>query len=182
MNNLVRMIDRSLTFKQILWLIPIVLTLHNIEEALTMPHWVMANLPFIKENLPVNIDIHFTPAQLLLSLFLATVVPFIVTILCVNGEKQSGRVYLLFLLQAIVLLNVFIPHIAASIRMKQYNPGVITAVCVNLPFSFYVFRRAYREQYLASRQFVSLFLLALLVYAPIAWILHFVGEWIAKGL
>ncbi len=165
-----------------LWLIPIVLTLHNIEEASTMPHWVMANLPLIKESLPFNIDIQFTPAQLLLSLLIATVVPFIVTIVCVNGEKQSRRLYLLFLLQTIVLLNVFIPHIAASIRMEQYNPGVVTAVCINFPFSLYVFRRAYREQYLASRQFVSLFLLALLVYAPVAWTLHFAGEWIARSL
>ncbi len=181
MNNFVRTI-RSLTFKQVLWLIPIVLTLHNMEEALTMPTWVMANLPLIKESLPVAIDIHFTPTQLLLSLLLATAIPFIVTMLCINGEKRSRKLYLLFLLQAIVLLNVFIPHIAASVRMKQYNPGVITAVCLNLPFSLYVFRRAYREQYLASREFVLLFLLAMLVYAPIAWTLHFAGEWLAKGL
>ena len=181
MNNFVHAIDRSLTFKQVLWLIPVVLTLHNIEEALTMPTWVMAHVPLITESLPIAFDIHFTPTQLLLSLFLATVVPFIVTMACVNGEKRSGKLYLLFLLQAIVLLNVFIPHIAASVRMKQYNPGVITAVCFNLPFSLYVFRRAFREQYLASREFVSLFLLALLVYGPIAWTLHFSGEWLAKA-
>lgn len=181
MNNFVGVIDRSLTFKQVLWFIPIVLTLHNIEEALTMPSWVMAHLPLIKESLPVAIDIHFTPTQLLLSLLLATVVPFTVTMVCANGAKRSGRLYLLFLLQAIVLLNVFIPHIAASVRMKQYNPGVVTAVCLNLPFSVYVFRRAFREQYLAAREFASLFLLALLVYGPIAWTLHFTGEWLAKA-
>ncbi len=181
MNNFVRVIDRSLTFKQILWLIPIVLTLHNIEEALTMPAWVMANVPLIKESLPVAIDIAFTPTQLLLSLLLATAVPFIVTFVCVNGEKRSGKLYFLFLLQAIVLLNVFIPHIAASVRMKQYNPGVITAVCINLPFSLYFFRRTFREGYLRSREWVPLFLLALLIYGPVAWMLHFAGEWMAKA-
>ncbi len=182
MNNFVSGIDRSLTFKQVLWLIPIILTLHNIEEALTMPTWVMANLPLIKENLPIAIDIHFTPTQLLLSLLLATVVPFIVAIVCVDGEKRSKKLYLLFLLQAIVLLNVFIPHIAASVRMRQYNPGVITAVCLNLPFSLYVFRRAYREQYLTPHEFISLFVAALFVYGPVAWALHFAGEWMAKVL
>ncbi len=181
MNNFIRTIDRSLTFKQVLWFIPIVLTLHNIEEALTMPTWVMAHLPLIKESLPLTIDIRFTPTQILLSLFLATAVPFIVTMLCVNGEKRSGKLTLLFLLQAIVLLNVFIPHIAASVRMKQYNPGVITAVCFNLPFSIYIFRRAFREKYLVSREFALLFVLALLVYGPVAWTLHFAGEWMAKA-
>ena len=179
-NNIVRGADRSLTFKQVLWFIPIVLTLHNIEEALTMPTWVMAHLPLINESLPIAI--HFTPMQLLLSLLLATVVPLIVTMVCINGEKRSGKLYLLFLLQMIVLLNVFIPHIAASIKMKQYNPGVITAVCVNLPFSLYLFRRAFLERYFAPREFVLLFVLALLVYGPVAWTLHFAGEWMARVL
>ncbi len=182
MNNLVRPAKRLLTFTQLLWLIPVVLTLHNIEEALTMPRWVMANLSLIKESLPISIDLQFTPAQLLFSLLIATVVPIVVTMVCINGEPRSRKLYLLFLLQAIVLLNVFIPHIAASIRMGQYNPGVITAVCFNLPFSVYFFRRAFLEQYLASREFVSLFILALLVYGPVAWTLHFGGELLAKML
>jgi Protein of unknown function with HXXEE motif len=182
MNNFDRDADRLLTFKQLLWLIPIVLTLHNIEEALTMPRWVMANLPLIKENLPITIDLQFSPAQLLFSLLIATVVPVVATMVCINGERRSVKLHLLFLLQAIVLLNVFIPHIAASIRMRQYNPGVVTAVCVNLPFSLYFFRRAFLERYLASREFVSLFILALLVYGPVAWALHFGGELFAKML
>ena len=182
MNNPITQLGRSLSFRRMLWLIPIILTVHNLEEALTMPPWVMAHLGLIKENLPLSIDIQFTPAQLLCSLFLATAVPWAVTIFCVNGEKGSGKLFLLFLLQAIVLLNVVVPHIAASIRMQQYNPGVITAVCINLPFSAYLFRRAYRERYLSSRNFVLLFLTAIIIYGPVAWMLHTAGEWLAMAL
>ena len=181
MNTFLQSIDRSLTFKQVLWLVPVVLTLHNIEEALTMPSWVMQNLPFIESNLPFDIRIQFTPSQLLLSLGIATVVPVVVTLLCINGEKKSQRLYFLFLLQAIILINVFVPHIAVSLRILNYNPGVLTAVCFNLPFSLYLFRRAYREDYLARREIASLFLVAFVVYPPIAWTIHLVGEWIAKG-
>jgi len=181
MNRMLQSIDRSLTFKQVLWLVPVVLTLHNIEEALTMPSWVMQNLPFIESNLPFDIRIQFTPSQLLLSLGIATVVPVVVTLLCINGEKKSQRLYFLFLLQAIILINVFVPHIAVSLRILNYNPGVLTAVCFNLPFSLYLFRRAYREDYLARREIASLFLVAFVVYPPIAWTIHLVGEWIAKG-
>lgn len=174
-------IDRSLTFKQVLWLVPVVLTLHNIEEALTMPSWVMQHLPLIESNLPFDIRIQFTPSQLLLSLGIATLVPVVVTLLCINGEKKSKRINFLFLLQAIILINVFVPHIAVSLRILNYNPGVLTAVCFNLPFSLYLFRRAYREDYLARREFASLFLVACFVYPPIAWTIHVVGERIAKG-
>jgi hypothetical protein len=166
----------------VLWLAPVVLTLHNIEEALTMPRWVMQNLPFIRSSLPFDIEVHFTPSQLLLSLGIATVVPIAVTMLCINGEKKSKRLFFLFLLQAIILINVFVPHIALSLWMMGYNPGVLTAVCFNLPFSLYLFRRARREDYLTRREIVSLFLIAFFVYPLVAWTIHFAGEWIAKSV
>jgi hypothetical protein len=175
MNRILQSIDRSLTFKQVLWLVPVVLTLHNIEEALTMPRWVMQNLLFIQSNLPFDVQLYFTPSQLLLSLGIATVVPIAVTMLCIK------RLFFLFLLQAIILINVFVPHIAVSLRTLNYNPGVLTAVCFNLPFSLYLFRRAFREDYLARREIASLFLVAFFVYPPIAWTIHLVGEWITKG-
>lgn len=171
-----------MTFRKLCWLIPALVTLHNSEEALTMPRWVMANLALIRENLPAAFEIQFTPAQLLFSLLIATVVPLVVTIFCIGGEKGSRRLFLLFLLQAIVLLNVFIPHISISVRIGRYNPGLITAVCVNLPFSIYLFRRAFKERYLTLREFALLFVLACIVYGPVAWMLHFGGEWMANVL
>jgi len=181
MNRILQTIDRSLTFTQTLWLVPVVLALHNIEEALTMPRWVMQNLPLIQSSLPFDIQINFTPSQLLLSLGIATVVPIAVTMLCIGGRKKSARLFFIFLLQAIILINVFVPHIAVSLRIMNYNPGVITAVCFNLPFSLYLFGRAYREEYLARRDFALLFLTALAVYPLSAWTIHLVGEWISKG-
>ena len=181
MTTTLQFIDRSLTFKQVLWLVPVVLTLHNIEEALTMPQWVMHNLAFIQNSVPFGIQIYFTPRQLLTSLGIATIVPIFVTVLCIQGEKRSKRLFFLFLLQAVIFLNVFVPHIAGLLRMLDYNPGLLTAIGFNLPFSLYLFRRAYREEYLARREITSLFLIAALVYPPIAWLLHAAGEWIAKN-
>jgi len=181
MDSPLRFIDRSITLRQLLWLIPLVLTLHNIEEALTMPRWVMANLGPVQRAIPFGIGFQFSPAQLLASLSLATLIPFVVTILCARGEKESKRVYVLLLLQAIVLINVFVPHLFWSIRTLQYNPGLVTALCVNLPFSVYLFRRSYREGYIGVRAFVPLFLLAALLYPLVAWLLHGSGELIAKS-
>jgi hypothetical protein len=152
MDSPLRFIDRSITLRQLLWLIPLVLTLHNIEEALTMPRWVMANLGPVQRAIPFGIGFQFSPAQLLASLSLATLIPFVVTILCARGEKESKRVYVLLLLQAIVLINVFAPHLFC-----------------------------YREGYIGVRAFVPLFLLAALLYPLVAWLLHGSGELIAKS-
>jgi Protein of unknown function with HXXEE motif len=180
MQNFLQHVDRPLPFKRQLWRIPIVLAIHNAEEALTMPRWVMSNLAAVRRAIPFGIDIQFSPVQLLASLLVATVVPFIVTLLCVRGEKKSKRVYLLLLLQAIVLLNVFIPHLSWTIRTLQYNPGLFTALFLNLPFSFIFFRTGYREGYIDARGLVRLFLLAAVIYPLVAWLLHSSGDFIAK--
>jgi len=182
MRNFLQHVDRSLPFKRQLWMIPIILAIHNAEEALTMPRWVMANLAAVRGAIPFGIDIQFSPAQLRASLLVATVVPFIVTLLCARGEKKSKRVYLLLLLQAIVLLNVFIPHLSWTIRNLQYNPGLLTALFLNLPFSFFFFRTGYREGYIDARGLPWLFLLAAVLYPVVAWLLHSCGEIIAGVL
>ncbi|HTR80724.1 MAG TPA: HXXEE domain-containing protein [Bacteroidota bacterium] len=182
MSALFRFFDRSLTFKQLLWLIPILLTLHNVEEALTMPQWVATNLAAIKSHLSFDPGIEFTSTQLLVSLSLATVVPWGAAIFCVNGEKGSIKVALLILLQAIVFLNAIVPHLSWTVWMGEYNPGFITALLINLPFSLYFFRRAFREGYLVRKSAVAIFLAALPAYPAAAWSLHFLGEVIAKKL
>ncbi len=179
--SFVERIDALLTFRQLLFCIPLLLTLHNLEEALTMPGWVPEHVGAIQSAIPFDISIHFTSQQLLASLLLATIVPWIVALVCVDGGKKSRKVYALLLLQAIVLLNVFVPHLGWSLRMGQYNPGVLTAVCVNLPFSLYLFRRAVREQYVAPLKYVPIAVLALVLYPVVAWLLHFGGEKIAQS-
>ena len=171
-----------LTFRQLLFAIPLVLTLHNAEEALTMPGWVPEHSGAIQKALPFDVNIQFTSIQLLASLSLATIVPWIVALLCMDGGKGSRKVYVLLLLQAIVLLNVFIPHLAWSLLMGRYNPGVLTALGVNLPFSWYLFRRAMREEYIFPSKLIPIFVSALVIYPIVAWLLHFGGEKIAQGL
>src|SRR5512144_1865403 len=66
--------------------------------------------------------------------------------------NQTG--YLIVLeIQAILLFNAFIPHIASTIRFRMYSPGVVTAILITLPFSLYLFRRALTENMLTWTQF-----------------------------
>jgi hypothetical protein len=178
-SRLLKFLDAHISFKALLWLIPFVLTAHNFEEALTMPVWVPKNIFSIREMMPFHLTVGFSSAQLLTSLLFATIVPFLVTILCINGEKGSIRLNLLFILQSVVLLNVFIPHIVVSVLLLRYNPGVITAVAVNFPFSLYFFRRVLKEDYLNWKKMRVLFIVSLFLYAAVAALLHYLGQFIA---
>lgn len=147
-----------------------------------MPRWVAEHTPEIISRLPSFTAVQFTSRQLFASLAISTIIPFIVTILCANGEKRSRKLFLLFLLQMIILLNVFVPHIVATVVMERYNPGAITAVFCNLPFSVYLFRKAQREYFLSWHDLFLLLLTAALVYIPVAAAIHFGGTWIARIL
>ena len=58
--------------------------------------------------------------------------------------------YLLFGGIVAMLLNVFVPHVPATIALRMYTPGVVTAVFVNLPVMALLAIRAVREQWVSG--------------------------------
>jgi len=139
----------SLSFDRLLWLVPIFFALHNLEEAPSMEKW--------SKRLPLKIHPKFTTRQFVIAVTVITLAGFALTY--VGVEYLANRTgYLLVLgMQAILLVNAFIPHLATTIRFRMYSPGVITAVLITLPFSFYLFRRAFEENILSWSQFWTLF-------------------------
>ena len=135
----------SISFDRLLWLVPIFLTIHNIEEAPFMENW--------SKCLPVKLPFTVTTRQFVIAVTVITIAGFIITYLGVEYlANQTG--YLLVLgMQALLLFNAFVPHIATTIRFRMYSPGVITAVLIMLPFSYYLFRRAIAENILSWNQF-----------------------------
>lgn len=51
-----------------------------------------------------------------------------------------------------MLVNVFVPHVPASILFRGYTPGVVTAVLVNLPLMSALIVVALREQWVTERE------------------------------
>lgn len=135
----------SIPFDRLLWLVPIFLTVHNLEEAPFMENW--------SRRLPMKLPLAITTRQFVIAVTFITLAGFVLTYLGVEYlANQTG--YLIVLgMQAILLFNAFVPHIATTIRFRMYSPGVITAVLIMLPFSFYLFRRAFEENILSRDQF-----------------------------
>jgi hypothetical protein len=49
-----------------------------------------------------------------------------------------------------MLVNVFVPHVPATLLFRSYTPGVVTAVLANLPVMSYLALRAVREQWVSG--------------------------------
>lgn len=154
----------TIPFDRLLWLVPIFLTIHNLEEAPFMERW--------SRRLPIKLPLTITTRQFAIATTFITIAGFILTYLGVESlANQTG--YLLVLgMQAILLFNAFVPHIALTIRFRMYSPGVVTAILLMVPFSFYLFRRALEEHILTWNQFwillgISPFAVAIIAFASL---------------
>ena len=164
----------------LLWLIPIFFTLHNLEEALTVPRYgnaLLAKLPVsIQKIEPVG-----NAVQYLIALVLVTVPPYLFALAYRYAHKKRLPFYLLLGLQMVVFINVF-SHVGMAVLLRGYAPGLITALLVNLPFSIYLFRRALREGWLTRKNLAVLFPVGLLLHGPGLWALLWLAGWLAGGL
>lgn len=151
----------SLSFAQILWLVPIFFTLHNLEEVPFMENW--------SKRLPLKIHPNVTTRQFAIAVTFLTLAGFLATYIALQYLHNATGYLVVLGIQTILLFNAFIPHIASTIRFRMYSPGVITAIVLTLPFSWYLFQRAFAEHIVTWSQFWIL--LAIAPFAMVAFAL-----------
>jgi hypothetical protein len=130
-----------MSYRNLMWLFPIVLTLHNAEEAIWLPGWSKRAVLW---HSPV------TPGSFRFAVAVLTVLAFAVTWLSASSGKQTVWTYLAFGCIVAMLANVLIPHIALTIALRSYMPGVATAVTFNLPVLSLLVVLAIREEYVSG--------------------------------
>lgn len=106
--------------------------LHNTEEALTMPGQHSAS-PVSFLQLP-------TYDQFLLSVIIITIAALFAYIAAMRTHNLKTYLFISTAIAAALLFNVFVPHLAGAIITMNYSPGLITALLLNLPFSFLVLK------------------------------------------
>jgi len=130
-----------MSYRNLLWLFPIVVTLHNAEEAIWLPSWSKRAVLW---RSPV------TPGSFRFAVAVLTVLAFALTWLSAASGKQTVWTYLAFGYMAAVLANVLIPHLALTVALRSYMPGVATAVALNLPVLTLLVVLALREGYVSG--------------------------------
>jgi Protein of unknown function with HXXEE motif len=149
-----------------IWLVPILLTLHNLEEALLFPRY----LPLAVARLPEGLQAiagAITLGQVWIALAVVTAVPFGLAAWAAARPSSQLATWCVLLVQATVLLNVFWHLATAVIVFQGYAPGLVTALLLNLPFSLYLLRRARREQWVGTGARWALLPGALALHGPL---------------
>lgn len=144
----------------VIWVFPIALTLHNLEEAVWFPGWSQ-HAGFWHS--PVGAS-EFRIAAVIL-----TLMGFVVSCWSFRSGKEGLGTYLLAGFAFAMLLNVIF-HVAAMVALRQYAPGVVTAVLINLPVMSYLLLRLFRERWITGTKAILA-----LVLVPVALVLSIPG-------
>jgi len=143
------------------WLFAIGVLVHNAEEALLLPAW---SLSAGRWHAPVVSGVfRFAVAVL-------TVLVFVAAWLAAVGGSGSLGAYFITGYALAMLLNVFIPHLTATIVLRRYAPGTTTALLFNLPLGGCLVYRALTEGYVNSTVFAvsgPLIVLGILASIPL---------------
>jgi hypothetical protein len=138
-------LDR-LSYRALQRLVILLVLLHNLEEALTLPICAPAIRRRLSGLAPdAFLDAIQDTSRFYNSLAAVTVVTVLVVLLASFGRPGGIRAWVVVFVQSLFLVNVFVPHVPMAIALGGYAPGVGTALLLNLPYSAYFFWRSVRD-------------------------------------
>jgi hypothetical protein len=108
-----------------LWVFfPIAITLHNLEEAVWLPKWSNHAKRFHK---PVETNVFY------FAVIFVTILAYLSTFLAVAFPSSWLWKYIFHGFLGAMILNIFVPHLASTIILRRYSPGVITGLFLLIP-------------------------------------------------
>ena len=121
-------------FEGLLWLFALVVTLHMIEEVIWLPAW---SQEAGRWHEPVERS-EFTFATAVMLIFLYTI-----TYLAANAQAESVSIYLVCGLALVMLFNIVVPHLGATLAQRRYSPGLGSSLLLILPVASLLLWRAF---------------------------------------
>lgn len=138
----------------LLWAVPVSIALHNAEEAIWLPAWSQKKAG--RWHRPVK------PWSFRFAVSVLTMIVFLVAAWAYVGAKGSLGYYLLASFALGQAMNVFIPHVIASVATRTYAPGLLTGLLIVLPSACAFLSRSFS----AGRLEVGRFLIVSACFIP----------------
>ncbi len=152
--------------------VPVLLTIHNIEEVVG---GMGATRDVLRARLPAALATLVGSAEAwLVAVVLITIIPWLLLFFGRLDRCDTGLARGLVVLQAGMALNI-LSHVGAAIAVRGYAAGVVTAVLVYVPFSWRFFSLAWREEWV-SRRFLRWSPVLALSLLPLLFVLLALGS------
>ena len=109
--------------------------IHNIEEAVWLPSWSKHAKKFHKA-----VDFN----EFIFAVLIITILGVLLTFLnSIYDNKIMNSLYLGYV--GMMVLNAIFPHLVATIALRRYAPGLITAIALNVPIGSYILYESMKE-------------------------------------
>ena len=109
--------------------------IHNIEEAIWLPSWSKHAKKFHKA-------VGFN--EFVFAVLIITILGVLLTFLnSIYDNKIMNSLYLGYV--GMMVLNAIFPHLVATIVLRRYAPGLITAITLNVPIGSYILYESMKE-------------------------------------
>jgi hypothetical protein len=155
-----------LSRRAVVWLVPILFTLHNAEEALAFRAYMPRMRTLLVEPF-ASLEASLSYATMVGALVVVSALAFLIA-LCAAARPESHRaLWALLVLEAAVGVNAIAHVFSAVVVFHGYGPGLATALTINAPFAIYCFRRARREQWLSPDALRATIPASLILHGPI---------------
>ncbi|CAN5801968.1 hypothetical protein BH23ACT11_BH23ACT11_22740 [soil metagenome] len=174
-------LDRRFAVEKIIQASPVVFLLHDVEEILTIEQFWRENryrLP-IPEMLRDRIRI--TTAEMAAAVTCVFVLGCLASWPTTKSSEPDTRIEVYGTTLSIRLLNA-LAHLAGTLVLRRYTPGVITAVTVVLPYTLYTFHRLHRKKLLIEGALVRSVALGTLLHLPMVLGAQAAGKPLARLL
>ncbi|WP_230657128.1 HXXEE domain-containing protein [Psychrobacter sp. I-STPA10] len=139
--------NNNLILNKLIFCLPFAFIIHNTEEAMTMEAWLQSN-SFLSNYHMV------TTKQFSIAVFLFSVLGLLVVFLKRYYKDEKTYYFVIAAFCGILLLNVFFPHLLATIIFKKYASGVVSAVLINLPLTLTILFLLKKTNKLTQRQII----------------------------
>lgn len=126
-----------------LWLFIIAVSIHMLEEVIWLPSW---SLNAGRWHMPVSRRAFLVATLLFLAILL------LATLSAIQTGQDSASAYLVVGFALVMILNLLVPHLGATLDQRRYAPGLLTALLCTVPTSVYLlFRSTQRADFAVWR-------------------------------
>lgn len=168
--------------KWLVWLLPPVFLLHDLEEIVLLAPWFRRYRPRLAElaaknrlarSLATSIDL--TSLQFSVGVAFELVLILTATLWAFFETEPGPGFYSFLILLGAMFLHVF-THLAQPLLFRGYTPGLVTALALVLPFSLYLYGRLLQTGLINGATIAWTVPLGGLILLPVILAAHAVGR------
>jgi Protein of unknown function with HXXEE motif len=134
-----------MSFPLVCWFFAAAVTVHNAEEALFLPQW--SHLARHRRHPVDGREFRFAVGVL-------TGLAYALAYVSGISGKESVGAYLIAGYALAMLINVFLPHLVATLVMRRYVPGTATGLLFNFPVTALLLCQAFQQGYVRLHVFM----------------------------